>query len=465
MLDIQFIRENPDLVKEKSAQKQVKVNVDELLKLDVERRGYLTRIEELRQKRNEHSSMSVSPSVSPSPSESESISSSPSASPSASAIAEGRQLKEQLVKLEHELESTDKKYFPLLKSVPNMALDDVPVGKSEADNVVTKEVGAKHEFDFEPKSHVQLATAKDLIDKQRAAKVAGARFAYLKGGLVELQFALVQFVLTTLGDEKILERIIHENKLDIVAKPFVPVIPPALVRTEAYEATERLNAEETTYKLADDELWLNASAEHSIANMYQDEILAESELPIRYIGYSTSFRREAGSYGKDLEGIMRMHQFDKLEMEVFSTPGTGLQEHLFLIALQEYFMQQLGLPYRVLNKCTADIGLPNARGVDIEAWIPSQKEYRETHTADYMTDFQARSLKTRYRSNFSTETGPYPEKLEHKLPLVQFVHTNDATALAMPRTLIAIMENNQTHDGHMMIPEVLKPYLKGKSEI
>lgn len=432
MLDIQFIRDNPELVKEKSQQKQVKVDIDQLLELDAQRRTRLTQIEGLRAKRNDHADKLKQ------------------GKPSEQAIATGRQIKEELSRLEKDLELIGQKYWPLLKQVPNLPLDDVPVGESEAENVVVKEVGTKREFDFEPKSHIELATAKDLIDKERAAKVSGARFAYLKGGLVQLQFALIQFVLDTLTNEQIIEQLIREHNLDIPAKPFVPVLPPALVRTEAYEATGRLNAEETTYKLADDELWLNASAEHSLANMYMDEILAESDLPIRYLGYSTSFRREAGSYGKDLEGIIRMHQFDKLEMEVFSTAGSGLAEHQLLIAIQEYLVQQLGLPYRVLNKCTADIGGPNAHGVDIEVWLPSQQAYRETHTADYMTDFQARSLQTRVRSNDGT---------------VALVHTNDATAFALGRALVAIMENCQTKDGHIMIPDVLKPYMGGKTEL
>lgn len=432
MLDIQFIRYNPELVKEKAGQKQVKVDIELLLELDNQRRALLTQIESLRQKRNDHADKIKK------------------GQPSQAAIGEGRRIKEELAKLEHKLELVDEKFRPLLRSIPNMPLDDVPVGKSETDNVVAKEVGVKREFDFEPKSHVQLAAAKDLIDKERAAKVAGTRFAYLKGGLVELQFALVQFVFKTLTDERLLEHLIRENRLNLPAKPFVPVIPPALVRTEAYEATDRLDAEETTYKLDGDNLWLNASAEHSLSNMYMDEILMEDALPIRYIGYSTSFRREAGSYGKDTEGIMRLHQFDKLEMEVFSMPETGLQEHLLLIAIQEYLMRCLGLPYRVVNKCTADIGTPNARGVDIEAWLPSQKHYRETHTADFMTDYQARSLRTRVKKK-DGET--------------DLLHTNDATALAMPRTLIAIMENYQTRDGHIMVPDVLRPLMNGKEEL
>jgi seryl-tRNA synthetase len=183
--------------------------------------------------------------------------------------------------------------------------------------------------------------------------------------------------------------------------------------------------------------------------MYKDEILDESQLPVRYIGYSSSFRREAGTYGKDTEGILRMHQFDKLEMEVFSTAETGLDEHRLLVAIQEYLVSSLGLPYQLIQKCTADIGKPNARGIDIDTWMPGQGKYRETHTADYMTDYQARRLKTRVRkSDGSTE----------------LVHTNDATAFALGRVMIAIMENYQTAEGNIKVPEVLQPYMAGRTE-
>ena len=331
-----------------------------------------------------------------------------------------------------------------------MPLDDVPVGTSEADNQVAKLVGEPKDYDFVPKNHWEVAHAEPLIDKPRAAKVAGSRFTYLKGGLVQLQFALLKWVMQLVTDERVIERLIREQHLQIVAKPFIPVLPPALVNTKAYEATTRLNAEETTYKLADDELWLNASAEHSLCNMYMDEVLPEGDLPIRYLGYATSFRREAGTYGKDTEGTIRMHQFDKMEMEVFSTPETGVDEHKLLIAVEEYLVQQLELPYRVLHKCTADIGKPNARGVDIEVWFPGQGKYRETHTADYMTDYQARSLRTRFKRHDGA---------------VELLHTNDATAIAFPRFLAALIENYQTHDGRIIIPEVLKPFMAGKLEL
>jgi seryl-tRNA synthetase len=324
------------------------------------------------------------------------------------------------------------------------------VVQSEADNVFIKTVGQTPKFEFEPQSDALLGSQHDLIDKDRAAKVAGARFAYLKGGLVRLQLALMQFVVDSLADENLIAKLVKDNNLNLSTKPFTPILPPALIKTDVYQASARLNAEEDTYKLADDELWLNASAEHSLCTMYKDEILSQADLPIRYLGYATSFRREAGSYGKDTEGIFRMHQFDKMEMEVFSTPQTGPQEHQLLVAIQEYLVQQLELPYQLIQKCTADIGKPNAQGVDINTWMPAQGQYRETHTADYMTDYQARRLQTRLRrADGSTE----------------LVHTNDATAFAMGRILKAIVENYQTKDGHIKVPKVLQAYMGGKSQL
>lgn len=431
MLDIQFIRDNPDLVKEKALQKGYDVDIRKLLTLDQERRKLLTAIETLRRQRN-----ATAEAISKRPTDEQ--------------IAAGRELKQKLNNLDKKIEEVSKEYQTLLYQVPNMPLEDVPIGKTELDNRVVKTVGVPIIFDFKPKNHWELAKAKNLIDKERAAKVAGSRFAYLKGPLVELQLAIMQFVVHALGNQEIIDKIITDNQLSIKPTPFIPVLPPAVVRTAAYEASARLNAAEMTYQLIQDDLWLNASAEHSLCTMYIDEVIPEEFLPIRYIGYATSFRREAGSYGKDTEGIMRMHQFDKLEMEVFSTPETGLDEHKLLIAIDEYLVSQLELPYHVLMKCTADIGKPNARGVDIETWLPGEGKYRETHTADYMTDYQARRMKTRCRRADGS---------------IEYVHTNDATAFALGRIMMAIMENRQTKDGHIIIPEILKPFMVGKTEI
>jgi seryl-tRNA synthetase len=330
-----------------------------------------------------------------------------------------------------------------------MPLEDVPVGASEDENVVTKVVGEPSKFDFAPKNHAEIAEAKGWLDKERAAKVAGARFAYLKGDLVLLDWAMNMFALSKLTDREFIAQLIRENNLHISDKPFVAVQPPAVAKTDVYDATGRLNGEEVTYKLADDDLWLNASAEHVLAPMYLGEILDEKDLPIRYIGYTTAFRREAGTYGKDMEGFFRLHQFNKMELESFSTGETSLEEHKLMIAIQEYLMQQLGLSYRVVTKCTADIGKPNARGVDIDVWLPGQNKYRETHTADLMTDYQTRRMHTRVRRGDGR---------------MELIHTNDATALSQ-RPLIALIENYQTAEGDVIIPEVLRPYMGGRQKI
>lgn len=437
MIDIKDIRNEPEAVAEKSAKKGYPVDIPHLLELDERRRDLLGEVDALRAERNNFAKW-LAQEGGPGPTSQENV-------------QKGREIKEKMLAAEVRLDAIEEEYQELLHAVPNMPLDFVPVGASEDENVVVKTVGEPVWFDFTPRHDYQLGELHDLIDKERAAKIAGSRFAYLKGGLVRLQFALIQYVMQTLGDERVLEHLIQENGFNVTAKPFTPVLPPAMLRTEPYRASARLNAGEVTYKIEQDDLWLNASAEHTLCTMYWNEILPEDMFPIRYLGYSTSFRREAGTYGKDEEGIFRMHQFDKLEMESFTTPETGLDEHRLHIAIQEYLMQQLGLPYQLLQKCTADIGKPNAAGVDINCWFPAQGKYRETHTADYMTNYQARDLKIRLRRTRTGET--------------ELVHTADATAFAMSRTLKAILENFQTRDGHIIIPEVLRPFMGGQAEI
>lgn len=432
MLDIRFIRENPDRVQEAAAQKGYTVNIAELLSADESRRELQAKADELRTKRNEIAAQMKG------------------GKPSPELVEQGRVIKTELGEVEDHLRVADETFITLLKVVPNMPLDTVPIGTSEDENVVIKTVGEKPQFDFVPKSHWEIAEARGWIDKERAAKIAGARFAYLKGDLVRLEMALWQYGMDVLGSETILQQIIDDNNLQGVSnKPFVPIIPPAVARTEVFQATGRLNREEQTYKIEDEDLWLNASAEHTMAPMYMNEILPQVELPVRMVGYTTAFRREAGTYGKDAEGIFRLHQFNKLEMESFATPETSLNEHLFMVAIQEYLMTQLGLPFQILEKCTADIGRPNAKGVDINTWLPGQNEYRETHTADYITDYQARPMKTRVRR----EDG-----------VVEYVHTNDATVFS-ERPLVAILENFQTAEGKVVVPEVLRPYMGGREQI
>lgn len=428
MIDIQVVRDDPERVKKFTKDKGYDVDIDALLRADEERRRLMHDIDDKRQERNKLIAVNKGQ------------------RPSDEQIQKGRYLREEIDTLETQIKEVEVTYDTLLKQVPNAPTSDVPIGATEDENVVAKTVGEKPVFDFEPKNHWEIGQAKGWIDKERAAKVAGSRFAYLKGDLVRLEFALWQFALDRLTDQKVIEKLVTDNKLSVSTKPFVPVLPPAVARTEIYESTGRLNGEEQTYRLTDDDLWLNASAEHTLAPMYHGEILTEDEFPIRYVGYTTAFRREAGTYGKDMEGILRLHQFNKLEMESFNLPEQSLEEHLLMIAIQEYLMQELKLPYQVVMKCSADIGKPNARGVDIDVWLPGQNKYRETHTADYITDFQARGMGTRVR---------------RKDNQVQFVHTNDATAFS-ERPLIAIIENYQTAEGDVRVPEVLKNYIGGK---
>ncbi len=433
MIDIEFIRQHPDEVREKSAQKSYPVDVEAILKLDTEYRELLGTVEALRAKRNEIAGRMKG------------------GKPSKDDINEGKQVKVELAEREGYLAESETALAAQLKKVPNMPLAEVPVGASEDENKVVKTVGEPTKFDFEPKNHAQIGEQNDWIDKERATKVAGARFTYLKGPIVLLQFAIMQWVMSVLTSETTLQKIIDDNDLKVSAKPFIPVIPPAIVKTDAYKATGRLNEEEVTYKLVgDEEQWLNASAEHTLCNIYMGETLLADTLPRRFIGYSTSFRKEAGTYGKDMEGIIRLHQFDKLEMESFTTPEDGANEHAFMIAIQEYLVTQLGLPYRMLQKCTFDIGFPNASGWDLEVWVPTQNKYRETHSADFMADFQARGLNTRVKS---------------KDGKIVFANTNDATAFALGRIMAFIIENYQTADGQVRIPEVLRQFMGGVEQI
>ena len=433
MLDIRFIRDNADLVQENARRKGCNVDVKKLLDLDIKRRDLQTKIDKLRTEKNENTSKIKG------------------GKPTDELISDGKRIKTELSEIEPKLKEVDQEYLLLLRQIPNIALDDVPVGESEDDNVIEKTVGNVPKFNFSSKNHVEIANSKGWLDKTRAAKVTGSRFAYIIGDLVKLQIAIIQFTIDTLSDGAKIAEISKNAGLNVKLTPFIPILPPYLIRTDMYDAMDRLEPRDDRYKLEADDLWLQGSAEHVLGSMHANEIFDESELPLRYIGYATSFRREAGTYGKDMEGILRMHQFDKLEMESFTVAEDGINEHKLFIAIQEYLLSQFELPYRVIKKCTADIGKPNASGVDMDTWLPGQEKYRETHTADYMTDYQARRLNTRVRR---TKTGN-----------LELINTNDATAFALGRIMIAIIENNQTEDGNVIVPKVLRKYMDNREFI
>lgn len=403
-----------------------------MIDLDVQRVGLQQELDGLRARRNELSSQMGK------------------GKPEPALLEEAKALKEKIQTLEKDFEAIETEFYSLYKKIPNIPTADTPIGLTEEENVIVKQWGTIRTFDFPVRNHAEIAEIRGWIDKERAANVAGSRFAYLKGDLVKLQFALIQWVMDTLTDSSVLQKIIDENELKVSAKPFIPVLPPYMIKTAPYDAMDRLEPREDRYKIEGEDLWLQGSAEHVLGSMHAGEIFDEAEMPVRYLGYATSFRGEAGTYGKDMEGIIRMHQFDKLEMESFSTAETSHDEHLLFSGIQEYLMQQLEIPYQKLQKCTFDIGKPNAKGSDIEAWLPGQDKYRETHTADYMTDYQSRRLQTRVRRSSGE---------------VELIHTNDATAFACGRALVAIMENYQNEDCTVTVPKVLRNYIGGKERI
>ncbi len=433
MIDIKILRNNPDIVKKALHDKVVKgVDFIKVIELDLARVSLGQEIDALRARRNDLSSQMGK------------------GKPDPALIAEAKELKEKIQELEPQHEAIESEFFDLYKKIPNIPTTDTPIGLTEEENVVVKTWGTIRTFDFPVRNHADIAAIRGWIDKERAANVAGARFAYLKGDLVKLQFALIQWVMDTLSDAEVLASIIKEHGLKVSNKPFTPVLPPYMIKTAPYDAMDRLEPREDRYKIEWQDLWLQGSAEHVLGSMHANEIFAEADMPVRYIGYATSFRGEAGTYWKDMEGIIRMHQFDKLEMESFSVAELSHDEHLLFAGIQEYLMQQLEIPYQKIQKCTFDIGKPNAKGSDIEAWLPGQEKYRETHTADYMTDYQARRLQTRVRRTSGD---------------VELIHTNDATAFACGRALVAIMENYQNEDATVTVPKVLRNYLGGKERI
>lgn len=407
MIDIQLIRANPEEAKERLANRGVHVDVDELLSLDERRRKLQQELDEQRAERRRQ--------------------------------AETRQrtpkavtLKGQIEELEAELRRITDGVKKKLADLPNLPLPDVPVGSNSSANVVVKEEGKKPNI-ANPKDYLTLAKALDLIDIEQAALVSGSRFAYLKREAVLLEFAMIQHAFNVLTKDG-----------------FIPMIPPVLVREEYISRMGYLTRrdKDEVYILNSDGLALVGTAEHAIGPYHARHTFSPDDLPTRYVGFSTSFRREAGSYGKDTKGIFRVHQFDKIEMYVICEPTASSDELKRLTKLQERLVADLGLPYRMVKLCTGELSHPAAMSYDLECWLPGQKggsgEYRETHSASNTTDFQARTLGMSVRA---------PDGKKH-LP-----HTLNATAFAIGRTLIAILENFQQSDGSVLVPEVLRPYL------
>lgn len=426
MLDIKFIREHPEIIRDTLAKRGVVFDLDRLLKLDEERRAKIKEVDDLRANKNTFVAAMVNV----------------SGQARIELVDQSRDVKEKLGHLEFELKALEEEFNELLPRLPNIPDPETPVGKDESDNVVLYEVGKKpifaSQFDY-----MHVAERLGLIDTERAAKVSGSRFGYILGDLARLEFALVQFALESL-----------------VKKEFIPVIPPVMVREEMMQGMGYIDTaedREERYEFEKDKLFLVGTSEQSVVPMHAHAVFDESDLPRRYVAFSTCFRREAGSYGKDTKGILRVHQFDKVEMVSFTKPEDSKREHKFLLDAEEELMQALKLPYRVVALCTGDIARPSARTIDIETWLPGQNggigEYRETHSSSNTTDFQARRLNIRCRPVGKKPSTP------------RFVHILNGTAFAIGRTLIAILENYQQEDGSIVIPEALRQYMGGMEMI
>jgi len=409
MLDLKFIVENAQAVQDNANKKNFKVDVSKVIELDTKRRALLTKMEETRAAQKKLGK---------------------------DQIDEAKKLKAEVQALEPEVEKITTEMMALAAQIPNMLLSSTPAGKDGSENVVARKIGTPRKFDFEPLDHTELGKSLNLLELEKAAEMSGARFYYLKNEGALLELALIQFVISKL-----------------VSKGFSPIIPPVLVKENAMYATGFFPADKNeiySVNPGEDELFLVGTAEVPLTMLHANEVVNIGEKPLRYCGFSTCFRREAGSYGKDTKGIIRVHQFDKIEMFSFCDPATSEKEHEFLVSIEEEIVQKLGFAYQVVNICSGDLGAPAAKKFDIEAWIPTQGTYREITSCSNCTTYQARRAGIKYQNTEGKK---------------EFVHTLNGTACAMPRMIVSILENNQNADGSITIPEVLRPFMGGKDKI
>lgn len=415
MLDINFIRENRELVEKSAKEKGYKnVNITELLKLDDDRKAVLKDVEELRKERNDTASKMKG------------------GKPSEELIKKGKEIKEKLATEEEKLEEIEGKIKIELKSVPNIIFEDVPLGPEE-NSIEVKKWG-------EPKKagvdHLDYATGRDWVDFERGAKVAGSKFYYLKGGLALLENALIQY-----GLKKVVEH------------GFTFMTVPDMVSSRVLEGcgfNPRTSDQSDEYYIEGEDLAMIATAEMPLTGYHMDEIIDEADLPKFYAGFSACFRKEAGTYGKYTRGLFRVHQFNKLEMYCFCLPEQSKEIHEKILAVEEEIWQELGIPYRVINIAAGDLGAPAAKKYDLEYWSPVNQKYQELTSCSNCTDFQARSVNCRVRKKDGS---------------LEFVHTLNGTAVSLARTMVAVIENYAEKDGKLKVPEVLRPYLNNEIEL
>ena len=422
MLDPKLLKENPKGIRDMlNKRNMADFPFDELVSLDRRRRELIIETQELRRKKNVLA---------------EAIARKKKVKQDA--VSELEQMKEvssYLGDSEDELVKTEGRFKELLMVVPNMLHESVPTGKDEKDNVLVRQNGSARKMDFASKDHVDIASALDLVDIERAAKVSGARFYFLKNELVKMNQALVNFALDFLSEHG-----------------YTPIQPPYMIRKEPMSGAVILaDFQDVIYKVEGEDLYMIGTSEHAIASMHMDEILDGKKLPMRYAGFSPCFRKEAGAHGKDMKGIFRVHQFEKVEQFVYCRPEESWKEHEKMLALSEEFFKKLGIPHRVMLLCSGDTGKISAKTYDIEAWMAGQNAYREIVSCSNCADYQARSLGVRFRDRTNEET--------------RLVHTLNSTLVATERTMVAILEDYQTSEGTVQVPDALQKYMGEIKEI
>ena len=420
MFDIKLIRNNPELVRAAMEKRNAPVDLDTILAVDAKRRSAVYEMEQLRARQNQAS---------------ETIARKKKNREDADdVIEEMKQIKEQSATLEIVVRQAEEDLQEILLSLPNLPDETVPFGKNEEDNQAIRHWGEPPAFDFEVKDHVDIAEKLGIVDFSRAAKIAGARFTLSLGYGAQIERALINFMLDA------------HTKLH----GYTEALPPLLVNTPSVQGTGQLpKFSADLFKVDNTDYWLIPTAEVPVTNIHRDEILREEDLPKYYVAYTPCFRSAAGSYGKDTRGMIRVHQFNKVELVKFTTPETSWDELEKLTANAEYILQQLGLAYRVVNLCGGDLGFSSAKTYDLEVWVPAQNTYREISSCSNFTDFQARRANIRFRRDKKPE----------------FVHTLNGSGLAVGRTVVAILENYQQEDGSVVIPEALRPYMGGLTQI
>jgi seryl-tRNA synthetase len=415
VLDSKLLKQNPEVIIDMLKKRRIEFPINDLISLDKRRREIIVEMQHVKHKKNTLSYYIASKKKEKTNSSLE--------------ISEMKDIGNRIISLEKEKSMVESQFNLLMRSLPNIIDQSVPIGNNENDNVILQHHGTIKNLDFKPKDHIEIATSLDLVDLERAAKISGARFYFLKKELVRMNYALILFALDFLSD-----------------KGYILTQPPYMIKRSAIEGSVILeDFEHVIYNINGEDLYMIGTSEHALASMHMDEILNGKQLPIKYAAISPCFRKEAGAHGKDMKGIFRVHQFEKVEQFIYSRPEDSWKEHEKMLTITEEFYNKIGIPYRTVLLCSADLGKISAKTYDIEAWMPGQSAYREIVSCSNCTDYQARRLGIRFKDKTNEET--------------RLVHTLNSTLVATERTMVSIMENYQTSNGEVEIPDTLRKYM------